>query len=92
MCIRDRFIKYWGNGSWRNASEKSKIHETQLLYLNIEKVKKELGWMPLLSVDEAVKLTIQWYRSYKSHKNMYNFCKKQILDYMKKMPKFDENN
>lgn len=83
--LADLVIKYWGKGSWRSKSEKSKMHETQLLYLNIEKVKKELGWIPLLSVNEAVENTIQWYLSYRKYNNMYDFCKKQIFDYMEKM-------
>ncbi len=88
----DLVIKSWGKGSWKSAEERTLMHETHKLSLNIEKVKNELGWFPLLSVDEAVRLTIQWYRFYKQHENLYDFCKSQITDYMNRMDRFYENN
>jgi CDP-glucose 4,6-dehydratase len=88
----DLVIKYWGNGSWISTEDTTLMHETHILSLNIEKVKKEMGWFPLLSVDEVVRLTIQWYRFYKQHENMYDFCKTQITDYMNRMDRFYENN
>ena len=78
-------ITNWGNGSYDEAEEKTWMHETRLLFLNIDKARKELNWAPVLPVDEAVRQTIQWYRSHKSKENMYDFCKGQIFDFMERM-------
>jgi dTDP-D-glucose 4,6-dehydratase len=40
-----------------------------------------LGWKPKLSIDEAIEQTILWY---KTPKVDYEFCVKQIEDYVNK--------
>ena len=41
-----------------------------------------LEWRALLSFDETVKLTADWYRAfYNGEKDMYSFTTKQIAEY-----------
>ena len=50
------------------------------LSLNINKAKKVLGWEPVLSFDETIEFTTEWYIEYKN-KNIYSLCSQQIAKY-----------
>ena len=79
--IADFVIQNWGNGSWQGQSEKNAPHETNILKLDISKARTRLRWNPVLSIEQAVTATVDWYKSYKE-KDMYRFCEQQIKYYM----------
>jgi len=57
--------KYWENISWRDISEdNSFFHEAGLLKLNCDKALSYLNWQSVLTFQETVKLTVEWYRSF----------------------------
>ena len=61
-----------------------KFTESNLLSLNIKKVKYYIGWEPKLNINQSLRLTIDWYKLMKKNPKMIqNFTKKQILNYMK---------
>lgn len=62
--------------------KKEKMHEAKFLSLNINKAKKELNWRPKLSLDQTIKFTIDWYKSFFEAKKMQNFSSEQIEKYM----------
>ena len=70
-------------GQWKDISDKEKLHEANLLSLNITKAKTKLGWKPVLNLSETVKYTVDWYKRYQSE-NVMDLCNKQIEDYTKK--------
>lgn len=70
-------INQWGGGSY-SVIEQKDLHEAGLLRLDIEKVKNELGWCPKLKAEEAIKYTIDWYKSI--DKNLVT--NKQIAEYL----------
>lgn len=55
-------IEVWGEGEWKDTSDRDAVHEANLLKLDIAKAKKELNWNPKLSASEAIRWTIEWYR------------------------------
>ena len=57
-------------------------HEAQLLFLDISKVKKDLAWSPLLSIDEALTNTAQWYDCYYSKGDIESFTNLQIEQFI----------
>lgn len=79
-------IKRWGNGRYRDLSEESsgEPHEAQSLTLDISKAMNLLNWSPALSVDEAIEYTVNWY---KASDVDYDFCVRQIKDYVDKAVK-----
>ena len=81
--LLDEVIKYYGQGDWKDVSDKAKLHEATLLSLNINKAKTQLNWHPKLDIKETVKYTIDWYKYYKTE-NVMELCKSQIEDYMSK--------
>jgi CDP-glucose 4,6-dehydratase len=57
----DKMVARWGSGAWTEVGHTGG-HEAGLLALDCARSRSELGWRPLLSVDEAVSWTIEWYR------------------------------
>ncbi len=83
--IVELIIKNWGSGRWEKFDESHKPHEAGLLSLDISKAKSELGWRPILNLYSTVTNTINWYKTHRSHGNMSNFCRNQVITYMENM-------
>ncbi|MCS6934728.1 MAG: CDP-glucose 4,6-dehydratase [Chitinophagales bacterium] len=54
-------IKSWGSGSYTVSQQSSQLHETGVLKLDISKAVAQLGWLPKLTVAQAVAWTIEGY-------------------------------
>lgn len=80
--IVDMFIKKWGSGKWIDGSDNSEHYEAKTLSLDISKSYFLLNWKPRLNVDEALNLTVDWYKNYS--KGAYALCMKQIQEYESK--------
>jgi CDP-glucose 4,6-dehydratase len=80
-----KMIKKLERGSLKNISKTNQHHEANLLTLDITKALTKLGWKPVLNFDETIDMTIDWYKNYSTHLDMYEFCKNQIEKYMNKM-------
>ncbi len=78
--VVDLVVDNWGEGSISKMDQKEDMVETNILILDSSKAKEILGWTPLLSIEEAVQNTINWYKSYSSE-NIRDFCVSQIQDY-----------
>lgn len=64
-------------------NSKNKYKETSFLSLNSEKAKKTLNWSPKYNIYQTIKLVSRWHDEYKNNKkNILNFTKKQIQDYI----------
>lgn len=82
--MADRLIQYWGNGSWKDLSDPQAPHEATLLKLNCDKAHAELNWRGVLTIDECLLMTADWYKEFYSGsrmKDMYQFCVSQIRNY-----------
>jgi len=82
--VVERFIHYWGEGSWQDLSVQDAPHEARLLMLNCDKAHAELRWRSVLSLDEGLKMTSDWYKEYYktgSREDMYPICVAQIWKY-----------
>ena len=64
----------WGSGSWKTRNVKK---ESKLLNLDWNKAYLELGWKPVLNIQEAVRMVVDWYKNYNSQ-DVYELCKNQI--------------
>jgi CDP-glucose 4,6-dehydratase len=82
----EKLLKYWGSGKYTDLSEDSRqeLHETGILLLNISKAAHLLNWRPVLSLDEALEYTANWYKEPRAG---YDFCVSQINDFIGKMLK-----
>ena len=61
-----------------------KVFESKYLYIDSNKALKKLKWKSKLSIEDSVKLTVDWYKSFKKKENILNFTKKQINNYLRK--------
>ncbi|XOV79284.1 MAG: CDP-glucose 4,6-dehydratase [Aestuariibacter sp.] len=57
--------------------------EATLLKLNCDKAKKVLGWEQRLSVDDAIKMTAEWYQAYYRKEDVASLTEEQIYFYSK---------
>jgi len=84
--MADRLIKYWGDGSWEDLSGPQVPHEAKLLKLNCDKAHFGLNWHSVLTIDECLQMTAEWYKKFytRSQKeDMHPFCVEQIRKYKK---------
>ncbi len=78
------FSKSWKNASWKIVIPRNSI-ESKLLSLNCYKAERKLNWTTVLSSDEALKFTSDWYNNFYSKKKIKNFSLQQIISYEKRI-------
>jgi CDP-glucose 4,6-dehydratase len=82
--ILDEIKQIWDEKVNWQIADGEHPHETNLLKLDSSKSKNELGWKPKLSLPEALKLTSDWYKSFKNKENLIEITNKQIEFYQSK--------
>ncbi len=81
--IAEKLVHFYGKGSIETEIQENAVHEAGLLTLNIDKAKEKLNFRPRLSVDEAIKMTADWYREYQNA-DVLALCHRQIEEYLAK--------
>lgn len=81
--IADMVVDAYGQGTVETDITSDAPHEAGLLCLNIAKAKQELGWKPVLDLEDTVRMTVEWYRDYKQT-DPYELCRKQIVEFEEK--------
>ena len=79
-------IRHWGAGSWQTVTgseTNSSHHEAGYLRLDSRKARQLLGWRPRLRLEQAVKMTIDWYREAlrRPESDMYDLSRCQLRTY-----------
>ena len=79
--IVDRVSNLWGDElKWETTPDRDN-KEAQALSLDSSKAVKRLGWKPRLDLDDALKLTTNWYRGYKDGDDLLELTLHQIRNY-----------
>lgn len=66
-------------------NSKNNNHEENYLKIDSSKAKKRLGWKPVYSLNNSIRETVKWYKSFSGNKiNMNEFTLKQINNYVSK--------
>jgi CDP-glucose 4,6-dehydratase len=79
--IADRLVQRWGTGaSWKNDAA-SHPRETHCLRLDISKARAELGWQPVLPLDQALVWIVEWYQSFQAGGDLRQITLQQIQHY-----------
>jgi CDP-glucose 4,6-dehydratase len=76
----EKLIEIKKTGTWKDVSNNAALHEANYLSLDINKAKKYINWFPLLTFDETIELTMEWYENY-STKNVFDLSINQIEKY-----------
>lgn len=77
--------KNWPGVSWKKEHNDHVIKkEAAFLNLNCDKARRRLGWQSILSFENSIRMTIEWYKQfYKNESNISEMTKEQIHTYEK---------
>jgi CDP-glucose 4,6-dehydratase len=64
--VVEHAIAAWGSGTWVSTAPDAARPEEPVLALDSGKARRELGWLPRLTLKDAVALTVEWYRRAKT--------------------------
>lgn len=77
----EKIIKAYGQGSWQPEIKGGQPAEAHALALDASKAKKKLGWCPILDLDKAVQMAVDWYKFSEANRDMHEFALNQIGEY-----------
>ena len=60
--VADQLTTLWGNGARWMQDPGSHPHEAATLMLDCAKATAELGWMPRFTLEQALQISVDWYR------------------------------
>lgn len=63
------------------SNQEGRLNETELLILDTEKIRKELGWRNRLGMEQTLAFTMDWYKNYLSESDLNKITHKQIEEY-----------
>jgi CDP-glucose 4,6-dehydratase len=75
--VAHSIVEQYGHGEIQDISNPYALHEAQLLMLDINKAKLQLGWEPKMNLRQTISLTTDWYKRYREEPAM-NIGKEQI--------------
>lgn len=76
--VAERAAADWGDGAHLREAEGSQPHEAALLTLDAGRARRELGWHDRLSVDDAVRWTVDWTRLVQGGASARDVTRRQI--------------
>ena len=84
LNLAQEMSKYWDKVAWIDESHLNiNQYEAGLLKLNCDKALHYLNWRSILSFNETVKITAEWYKSYYLNpEQIYKVTQAQISQYM----------
>ena len=71
----------WGQGSTFIIDAGPHPHEATYLKLDCSKVKSRLGWQPKWNLETSLDKIVEWTRAYREESDLFDVCRKQILQY-----------
>jgi CDP-glucose 4,6-dehydratase len=77
--VADRVMAIWGEGAkgWLR-DRNTHPHEARTLRLDSRRARSRLGWKPVLGAVEALRMTVEWYRSYARGEDVRKLTAAQI--------------
>jgi CDP-glucose 4,6-dehydratase len=79
--ICDRLSAQWGEGAHWESEAGHHPHEAGHLKLDISKARSLLEWEPLINLDTALNLTVEWNQRRKHGENVRSITQEQIDNY-----------
>jgi CDP-glucose 4,6-dehydratase len=86
MAVLKKIKKSWPAINWKIQKDKN-FFENVLLQLDSRKAKKIIKWVPVLTFEDNVKLTVEWYRYFSIHKKNISEKSIQQINYYQKVLK-----
>jgi CDP-glucose 4,6-dehydratase len=76
--VVDALVRKWGGGARWEQDGSEQPHEAGYLKLDCSKTHASLGWRPQLDLDNALDLTLAWYRAFRDGAAMRQITLAQI--------------
>lgn len=70
--------RLWGDGARWEHDDGEHPHEAAYLKLNCAKAQADLGWRPVIDLEGALRLTVEWYRALEAGADMRAITLEQI--------------
>jgi CDP-glucose 4,6-dehydratase len=80
-----RMTELWGPGAQWQLDPSAQPHEAHYLKLDISKAASRLGWLPVLRLDEALQLTVDWTRQRATGADVKSLTQNQIQQYQNRL-------
>lgn len=82
--VADSLAALWGGDARWEATTEAGPHEAGLLMLDSTLARERLGWRPLLSAQDAIRLTVDWEHSVRGGESPLSATQRQVCDYLKR--------
>jgi CDP-glucose 4,6-dehydratase len=80
--IADMLVALWGENNAWSADGGEHPHEAATLKLDATKAYTELGWYQRLSIEDSLRLGVEWYRTFHQGGDLMAITQKQASDYL----------
>ncbi len=80
----------WGGDNKWSVDLQKNPHEANSLKLDTSKAKSKLNWYPILHLNDAITLTIDWVKGRKKTNNIQELSLNQIINYQKLAINFEQ--
>jgi CDP-glucose 4,6-dehydratase len=83
QTIVDKLVGSWGPSASYECISENRYHEATFLKLDSSKARVELNWHPRLTIENAIQMTIEWYRKCLAQReDMRQFALYQVQEYI----------
>ena len=79
--VADRLTGLWGTAPTWQREDTAQLHEAKALKLDCSKAADRLNWRPVLSLDQVLQFTTDWYRARAHKEDMWARTCDQIRQY-----------
>lgn len=79
-ALLDRMRPHWPGMKWQ-VDEAPILHEAKMLQLDSTKARTELNWQPVLTLQQQLEMTADWYQAYHEDKSVISA--QQLQSYIK---------
>ena len=80
--VVERLVELWGPGATWMADSGPHPHEASFLKLDCAKARMRLGWTPKTNIQDALRMSVSWYRAYRDGANMRAVTLGQIDEFL----------
>lgn len=80
-----KIIASYGPGTYFAESIDGQPKESHILALDASKATRKLNWRPALNLEQAIQMTVDWYKHSESLRDLRGFSIDQIKAYMKRV-------
>lgn len=79
--LTDKVLKIMGKQGYEVKENDYHKHEAGLLRLDNQKAKSILKWQPIFNIDQALEMTLEWYKRFYDNQDMTDFTNEQIKSF-----------